>query len=126
MSFTTELPVRIGDINYGQHLGHDRLITLLHEARLAYFAHLGVISETGLIMKALQIDYLGEAFWGDVLTVRLTIKDLKKVQFSMDYEVYCGHKPIATATTKMVSFDYQNRKVQALPEAFIRAVSDEA
>ena len=29
---TTRLTVRIGDINYGGHLGHDRLITLLHQA----------------------------------------------------------------------------------------------
>lgn len=34
--FTTQLPVRITDINYGAHLGNDALLGLLHEARIHF------------------------------------------------------------------------------------------
>ena len=35
--FHTEVAVRIGDINYGGHLGNDAVLSLAHEARLQYF-----------------------------------------------------------------------------------------
>ncbi|MEC9409439.1 MAG: hypothetical protein VYD52_03175, partial [Pseudomonadota bacterium] len=35
-TFSTHLTVRVSDINYGNHLGNDRMISLLHEARLRY------------------------------------------------------------------------------------------
>ena len=38
---TVELPVRITDINYGQHLGNDRLFALLHEARIQFLSQWG-------------------------------------------------------------------------------------
>ena len=38
--FRTELPVRITDVNYGQHVGNDALLGLLHEARLQYLRQL--------------------------------------------------------------------------------------
>ena len=39
--FQTEVTVRIGDINYGGHLGNDAVLSLAHEARLQYFKSLG-------------------------------------------------------------------------------------
>ncbi len=34
--FTTEIQVRIGDINYGGHLGNDTVLSLIHEARVRF------------------------------------------------------------------------------------------
>jgi acyl-CoA thioesterase FadM len=31
--FSTEIPVRITDVNYGGHLGNDALLWFIHEAR---------------------------------------------------------------------------------------------
>ncbi len=39
--FSATLEVRISDINYGNHLGHDSLVSLLHEARVRFLRHLG-------------------------------------------------------------------------------------
>ena len=39
--FSTELSVRIGDVNQANHLGHDRMITMIHEARIQFFKALG-------------------------------------------------------------------------------------
>ena len=39
--FTHELSVRITDLNYGNHLAHDSLISLLHEARAPFFYRKG-------------------------------------------------------------------------------------
>ena len=42
IAFTTTLDVRISDINYGNHLGHDSLISLLHEARMRFLKQTGL------------------------------------------------------------------------------------
>ena len=34
--FSTDIAVRISDINYGGHLGHDSIISLIHEARVRF------------------------------------------------------------------------------------------
>ena len=35
-TFSTELPVRISDINYGGHLGNDAVLALAQEARVRF------------------------------------------------------------------------------------------
>ncbi|MDO4435726.1 MAG: thioesterase family protein [Cardiobacteriaceae bacterium] len=127
-TFTTSLSVRIGDINYGQHLGHDRLVTLLHQARLDFLHHLGgselsIGEGVGLIMRRLEVDYLGEGFLGDDLQITITVSQAKSARFSLLYQVTCQQRPIATAKTEMVAFDYQLRRVARLPVDFTHALS---
>ena len=40
-SFTTSIPVRITDINYGDHVGNDTILSLLHEARVQFLKTFG-------------------------------------------------------------------------------------
>jgi len=40
-AWSTDLTVRIQDINYGNHVGNDAFVSLLHEARIRYFNQLG-------------------------------------------------------------------------------------
>jgi acyl-CoA thioesterase FadM len=68
--FSTELRVRITDVNYGGHMGNDSLLGLLHEARVQFLAHYG-LSELdigglwGIIMADSVIVYKSEAFPGE-------------------------------------------------------------
>ena len=40
-TFQVEMAVRVTDLNYGGHLGNDRLLSLVHEARVAFLAEHG-------------------------------------------------------------------------------------
>ena len=40
-SFSTSLPVRITDLNYGGHVGNDAILSLVHEARMQYLKSFG-------------------------------------------------------------------------------------
>ena len=127
---TTRLTVRIGDINYGGHLGHDRLITLLHQARLNWLHALGA-EETncfgaGLIMRHLTCDYRAEAFLGDALDIAMHAGDLRRTAFTLHYRVCRGETLIAEAATEMVAFDYHAHKIIALPPAFAAALGETA
>ena len=128
-TFSTTLAVRVGDINYGGHLGHDRLITLLHQARCDFLCALG-FSEldcggVALIMRHLEVDYLAEAFLGDELTFSVWVGALKGTRFALHYRVSKGETTVATASTLMVCFDYQVRKVCAVPDAAVVKLTEQ-
>lgn len=119
--FTTNLLITIDHINYGNHLAHDKLVTLMHEARLQFFDHLGQ-SELdfygiSLIMKSLTVNYRQEAFRGDQLTFVLRISEVRGTAFSLQYELRNQHNElIADAETVLVGFDYGKKKVSRLPD----------
>ena len=69
--FSTDIHVRITDLNYGGHVGNDTFLSLIHEARTAFLASHG-LSETvcggvSLIRADAAIVYIAEANAGDVL-----------------------------------------------------------
>ena len=77
-AFSTGLPVRITDVNYGKHLGNDALLGLVHEARMRFLAERGCSEEdcgdgVGLIMRGLQVRFLAQAVYGDVLVCQVGI-----------------------------------------------------
>lgn len=59
---STQIPVRITDINYGNHLGNDALVSIIHEARMQFLQanHFSELNAggTSLIMSDLAVEYL--------------------------------------------------------------------
>ena len=39
--FTTEITIRITDLNYGGHVGNDTVLSIIHEARMQFLRHYG-------------------------------------------------------------------------------------
>ncbi|MBD1398947.1 thioesterase family protein [Pontibacter sp. JH31] len=121
VSFETAIPVRITDLNYGAHLGNDALLSILHEARLQLLGHFGYteldLGGASLIMADVAIEYKGEGFYGDVLTMKLAFDDVHKYGFDITYHVLNQKgKEVARAKTGMLCFNYQERKLMALPD----------
>ncbi len=126
--FTVNIPIRITDINYGNHLGNDALVSILQEARVLWLASENFselnIGGASLIMADLAVEYKGEGFYGDVLNIDISIGEITKVSFEIFYEVNTTRNEknilIAKAKTGMVCFDYTARKVVAIPEIFLK------
>lgn len=122
MTFTTTLPVSIEHVNYGGHLGHDRLISMMHEARLQFFDSLGQ-SEIdffgiSLILKSLMVDYRSEGFRGDALSFAICVDEVRGSGFSLNYYITNQRdEVVAEAKLVQVGFDYQARRVARLPSA---------
>ena len=130
--FSTELPVRITDINYGGHLGNDKVLTLAHEARTLFLASLGleelaVGAGAGLIMADAAIEFKAEVHYGDILRVSVAVMNIGRAGFDIVYhfEALKAGSPITTAVarTGMVCFDYGRKKVVSIPESFRTAVA---
>lgn len=125
--FTAAIPVRITDINYGNHLGNDALVSIIHEARMKWLAA-GSYTElniegAALIMADLAVEYKGESYYGDVLQVVLAVDDISKVSFDLYFEITTVREgkniPVANAKTGMVCYNYEAKKVSSLPGSFI-------
>lgn len=124
---SVSLPVRITDINYGNHLGNDALVSLIHEARVSWLSTLGYtelnIEGASLIQGDLAVEYLNESFYGDVLTISLYASDISRVSFDLLYLVETSRDqktiPIAKAKTGLICFNYDQRKVMAVPAGFL-------
>jgi acyl-CoA thioesterase FadM len=122
--FTTEVNVRIGDVNYGGHLGNDAVLSLIHEARVRFLKEYGFteadIEGVGLIMTDTVIVFKSEGFYGDVLIIDVTIEDLTRCGCDFIFRITNKDtgKEIARAKTGIVFFDYRDRKVVEVPNKF--------
>ncbi|MET4161440.1 thioesterase [Marinobacterium iners] len=122
--FSTELCVRISDINYGGHMGNDAVLSMVHEARLRFLKHYHYaefdVEGAGIIMTDSAIVYKAESFHGDRVQVDVTVADFNK--YGCDLYYLLSNKDtaveIAHAKTGIVFFDYTDRKVVAVPEGF--------
>ncbi|WP_415883531.1 acyl-CoA thioesterase [Neptuniibacter sp. QD72_48] len=130
--FSTELPVRISDINYGGHLSNDAMLSIVHEARIRFLSHYHYgeldIEGLGLIMTDSAIVYKAEGFHGDQLQIDIALADINKYGFDFFYLITNKKTAVevAHAKTGVVFFDYDKRSVTAVPEAFINKVIRDA
>lgn len=126
--FSTEITVRIDDINYGGHLGNDAVLSIIHEARLRFLKNYGFseleIGGASLIMGDVAVVFKSEGFHEDIIIIQVTAGDFSNFGFDLFYKLTNKKtgKDIAHAKTGMVCFDYNNRKVMGVPEKFKRLI----
>ena len=122
--YKTEIIVRASDLNYGNHLGHDRVLTLMQDARVDFYRTLGFNNELnfegsiGQVIADVVIQYKSESFLADRLVVSIGVTDFNKYGFDMYYlmENASNGKEVARAKIGIVCFDYHVRKIARIPE----------
>ncbi|ODC02504.1 hypothetical protein BFW38_02035 [Terasakiispira papahanaumokuakeensis] len=125
-----QLKVRISDLNYGQHLGHDALVSLLHQARVSWWAAHGLaewdIGGVGTVIADLAVEYRAEAFWDDCLTIELAVGEVGRKGAEIWHRIVKSHpegeQEIAIARIGMVFFDFQARQAVAVPDVFHQVI----
>jgi len=118
------IPVRIADINYGNHVGNDAFVSIIHEARMQWLKQYSYtelqIEGIGLIMSDLAIEFKNESFYGDTIDVKIAAGDLSRVGFELYYQLFAVRNSetilLANAKTGMVCYDYAAKKVAVVPE----------
>ena len=122
-TFTTTIPIRITDLNYGGHVGNDSVLSLIHEARVQFLRHHGYteldMGGVGLIMADTNIEFKNELFYGEVLRASVAASEFSRVGFDLYYklEKEVGEKwiPVVYARTGMVCYNYSAKKVVSVP-----------
>jgi len=127
--FSTKIPVRITDINYGNHLGNDSLLSLIHEARFQYMKQINIPEldddRRGIIMVDSVIIYKSEIFYGDLLVFNISVNEITNSGCEFYYQIIRENdsKTAALAKTGAVFYDYNINKILAVPENFIDGVN---
>jgi acyl-CoA thioester hydrolase len=124
-SFTTSFTVHITDLNYGAHVGNDKVLSFLHEARVRYLQSLEYselnIEGVGLIMADAALVFKNEMYYGDLLLISIQPAEFSRVGFDLIYKIEKKSEeqfiPVAFAKTAMICYDYSLKKVVTLPQA---------
>ena len=122
-TFKTIIPIRITDVNYGNHVGNDSILSIIHEARMQYLKNLGLseleFAGVGLIMADVSIEFKNEAFYGDLIEASVTSGNLTNTGFELFYKLEKksgeGTVLVAVARTGMVCFDYERKRIVSFP-----------
>jgi acyl-CoA thioester hydrolase len=123
--FTFEIPVRITDINYGNHVGNDSMLTLAHEARVQFLAKHGYtemnLEGVSLILTKASLELRRELFYGEPLFASVAAGNFTAKGFDLFYKLEKKKAEgkvelVAALITSMVCYDYANKKIVALPE----------
>lgn len=128
--FSTNLEVRIYDINYGNHLGNDSLVSLIHEARVRFFKSYGFteldVDGVGILITNLTVNYRAEAFYGDNIRIDIELNNISKTSINLSYTLTSqnNEKEIANATTTITFFDYKKSKVTRIPQIFLDTIQN--
>lgn len=126
--FSTDIPVRITDLNYGGHVGNDTILSIIHEARAQFFQHYGYnendFGGVRTIMGNVMINYRKELFYGDVVQAFVSAINISRASFDVVYLLKKSDSVVvAEAQTGMVCFDYVRKKVVSIPEAVKNVLS---
>jgi acyl-CoA thioesterase FadM len=122
--FSTEIPVRITDLNYGGHVGNDAILSIVHEARVRFLGAHGWseldVAGPGIIMADAAIVYRAEGFHGMVLKVEVAVDDLRSRSCDLLHRItdVATGAEIARVKTGIVFFDYAAKRVVSVPAPF--------
>ncbi|MFH2060951.1 MAG: thioesterase family protein [Pseudomonadota bacterium] len=122
--FETKIDIRISDINYGKHVGHDAFISILHEARVRFLHHFGFtetnIDGKGIVISDIAVIYKSQSFHGDTLTIKMAVTDFNKYGFDVFYQVSHSQNKtlVLKAKTGIVFFDYSENTIVQIPDTF--------
>lgn len=128
--FSTEIPLRISDINYGGHLGNDAVLSIFQEARIRFlnqFEYSEVnIEGSSIIMVDAAVQYKSQGFYGDVLLVELTVDDIQRIGCDFIYLAFNKQsvKEVARGKTGITFYDYKNNKLVSVPEPFKKLIDE--
>lgn len=126
--FSTEIPLRVSDINYGGHLGNDSVLSIFQEARIRFLKQFGYseidIEGSSIIMTDTAVQYKSQGYYGDILIVELTVDDIQKVGCDFFYRAINKQsgKEVAFGKTGIAFFDYHKNKITSVPEKFIKLI----
>lgn len=128
--FSTDIPVRIGDINRRWHLSHGSFLIFIEEAGVRFLHNFGYtendIGGAGLIMTDVSIVYLKQGHYGQTLKIDIAVNDFTVRGFDMVYKVSDAETrtEIARAKAGFLFYNYQQKKVTNIPKDFKRRFSN--
>lgn len=125
--YSTEMEIRVSDINYGNHMGNERFLAFAHEARIRFLENYGLteldFGGAALIQADAAITYKGEGNLGDVVQIELAAQQTGNSSFNVFYKFTNRSKGrlMAELRTAIICFDYEIGKAIKIPETAVNS-----
>lgn len=127
--FSTEIPLYMQHINMGGHLDNAMVLSIVSEARCRFYNWLGYdignIEGLSTFVGDAAVQYLSEAFYGEVMVVEMAVRDFSKHACDLVFRLSdkASAREVARGKTGLVFFDKRANKVALVPAAFKARVS---
>jgi len=127
-TYRTEVTLRVSDMNYAGHMGNDTVMSLLHEARSRLLKENGCegqkIEGLGLVVADAVVIYKAQAHYADVMVIEMTARDFNRYGCDLVYRISNRDTAaeIARAKTGIVFFNYDQGRVNGVPERFFELI----
>ena len=115
-AYSTDIEVRVSDLNYGNHLANQQFLAYAQEARVRFFAKFGFteldFGGTALIQADAALTYKGEGHLADIVQIEVALEQTGSSSFNVFYQFtnMTKGKPMAEIRTAIVCFDYEKGK----------------
>jgi len=105
--FDTEVPLRWVDVDSAGVVNNAVYLSLMEQARFAYFTHLGLMTdhEVPFVLAEAKVQWLKPGRLGMRVTVAAATTRLGNSSFSMRYEVRSGDEVLCKAEAVLVFVD---------------------
>lgn len=120
--YTSTIVLTVSDMNYGNHLGNDRVLSLAQEARLQWLSSINAseldCKGESLIMSDAMVEYKSEGFRQDQVEIKVYLSNTHQYGFDLFYEMNIGERLMAKVKSGLLFFNYEKRKVTSEPSAW--------
>lgn len=123
-AFSTEIPIYIGHINYGNHVDNALMLSLVSEARVRFLKSLGYteldVEGVGIIVADAALQYKSEVLYGETLVFEMGASDFNRYGCDLLWRATdkASGREAARGKTGILFFDYANRRPVSVPAAF--------
>lgn len=123
-TYSTEVILRVTDMNYAGHMGNDTVMALLHEARSRLLKENGCegqkIDGLGLVVADAVVVYKAQAHYAETLRIEMTARDFNKYGCDLVYRITNRDtgREVARAKTGIVFFNYEEGRPNGVPGRF--------
>lgn len=125
MLYKQQFKIEPDDINEVNHMGNERVLVFVNAIKEGFFSELNLIPNSpseGIIFANHTINYKSEGFLGDEITCNVGVNNLTECSFDLiSHFVKNDYKTLAVVRTGIVYYNYETRKIKALPESFVTA-----
>jgi acyl-CoA thioester hydrolase len=122
--FKHQIRVAYKDVTVGNHVFYGRYLDFLEVARNELFRSLGStllkLQGDGIIFPVVEcsLKYHLPARYDDTLEIRISVSDLGKVQFVLNYQVFRDSALILTASTRHATTSLEEKPIRMPGEVF--------
>jgi acyl-CoA thioester hydrolase len=118
--------VRFRDVDGWGHVNNAVYLTFCEQARMAFLAHLGVLSgieDATMILARIEIDFRSQLGANEVVEIGVRPGGFGSKSFTLDHRLEAGGRLVAEASSVLVAYDYAQNQPIELPDTWRRRLA---